>query len=257
LKPKPDTEIALWIGTLRARDQGADLVDSGFKTRFEGKRMRRPVLSTLEEKVDPSRACVLVIDVQNEFCARSGAFHRTGHGVDLIEAMVPNLLEFIDRARAVGCPVIFARAIYDEHFLAPNWQDPDILCNLAVPRCRTGTWGAEFYRVEPRPREIVVTKHRYSAFIETELDTILRARGVETLILTGVATNVCVESTARDGFMKDYYIVVVDDCTGTSSLGAQQATLENIRNYFGRVASSADIIKAWLMRAPAAPPPAS
>ena len=210
--------------------------------------MRRHVLSTLEEKVDPSRACVLVIDVQNEFCARSGAFQRTGHDVDLIEAMVPSLLELIDRARAVGCPVIFVRAIYDEHFLAPNWRDPDILCNLSVPRCRSGTWGAEFYQVRPRDGEIVVTKHRYSAFIETELDTILRARDVETLILTGVATNVCVESTARDGFMKDYYIVVVDDCTGTSSRSAHEATLENIRHYFGRVASSADIIKAWESR---------
>src|SRR3989442_11875092 len=102
-----------------------------------GEPMRRPVLSTLGAKVDPSRACVLVIDVQNEFCARSGAFHRTGHDVDRIEAMVPNLLEFIDRARAAGCPVIFVRAIYDEHFLAPNWRDPDILCDLTVPRCRT------------------------------------------------------------------------------------------------------------------------
>jgi ureidoacrylate peracid hydrolase len=213
--------------------------------------MRGPVLSTLEEKVDPSRACVLVIDVQNEFCARSGAFHRTGHDVNLIEAMVPTLLEFIDRARAVGCPVLFVRAIYDEHVLAPNWQDPDILCNLAVPRCRTGTWGAEFYKVEPRPGEVVVTKHRYSPFIETELDTILRARGVETLILTGVATDVCVESTARDGFMKDYYIVVVDDCTGTSSRRAHEATLESVRNYFGRVASSAEIVKAWAARASA------
>jgi ureidoacrylate peracid hydrolase len=210
--------------------------------------MRRHVLSTLEEKVDPARACVVVIDVQNEFCAREGAFQRTGHDVDLVQAMVPDLLNLIDRARAAGCPVIFVRAIYDEHFLAPNWGDPDILCNLSVPRCRTGTWGAEFYKVEPRPGEIVVTKHRYSAFVETELDTILRSMGVETLILTGVATNVCVESTARDGFMKDYYIVVVDDCTGTSSPSAQEATLENIRNYFGRVASAADIIKAWEAR---------
>ena len=212
--------------------------------------MRRQVLTTLEEKVDPSRACLLVIDVQNEFCARSGAFHRTGHAVDLVEAMVPNLLELIDRARAAGCPVIFVRAIYDEHHLAPNWRDPDILCDLSVPRCRSGSWGAEFYRVEPRPDEIVVTKHRYSAFIETELDVVLRSLGVETLILTGVATNVCVESTARDGFMKDYYIVVVDDCTGTSSETAQQATMENIRNYFGRVASSAELVKAWASARP-------
>jgi ureidoacrylate peracid hydrolase len=210
--------------------------------------MRGHVLTTLEEKVDPKRACVLVIDVQNEFCARDGAFHRVGHEIDLVEAMVPRLLTLIERAREAGCPVIFVRANYDEHFLAPNWGDPDIRCNLTVPRCRTGTWGFDFYKVQPLPHEIVVTKHRYSAFIETELDTILRSLGVETLILTGVATNVCVESTARDGFMKDYYIVVVDDCTGTSAATAQEATLDNIRNYFGRVASSAEIVKAWEAR---------
>ena len=73
----------------------------------------------------------------------------------------------------------------------------------------------------------------------------LRSTGIKSLILTGVATNVCVESTARDGFMKDYYIVMVSDCTAAESTAEHEAALHNIRNYFGAVASSDKIMAAW------------
>ena len=89
--------------------------------------------------------------------------------------------------------------------------------------------------------EIFIEKHTYSAFAGTELDRILRFRGIQTLVMTGVATNVCVESTLRDGFFNGYYIVVPEDCVGSSAQNLHDATIENVRGTFGEVTSLADL----------------
>jgi ureidoacrylate peracid hydrolase len=98
----------------------------------------------------------------------------------------------------------------------------------------------------------VVTKHRYSAFVNTDFETVLRARGIKTLILAGVTTDVCVESTARDAFMRDYHVLFLSDCTGVDDPAVQQAALERIDRYFGHVMSSEDVMQAWDHRQPTA-----
>ncbi|MFC2018953.1 cysteine hydrolase family protein, partial [Chloroflexota bacterium] len=89
------------------------------------------------------------------------------------------------------------------------------------------------------------TKHRYSAFIDTDLDLILRSQGIKTVIMTGVATNVCVESTARDASMKDYYVVFVKDCAASFTMRDHNATLRTMGTLFGTVASSQEVMGAW------------
>ncbi|MCX6021811.1 MAG: cysteine hydrolase, partial [Chloroflexi bacterium] len=112
--------------------------------------------------------------------------------------------------------------------------------------CLEGSWGFDWYGVGPLPGEAIVTKHRYSAFIGTDLDLILRAQKIETIICTGVVTNACVESTARDGFMMDYHVVFVDDSSATSSPETHEGTLQNIRGGFGVVVNAADVTEAWV-----------
>ena len=105
-----------------------------------------------------------------------------------------------------------------------------------------------FRRVDPvdaGPEDRVITKHRYSAFRGTNLDLVLRSRGTQTVILTGVATNACVESTGRDVYMHDYYLVFVGDATATTSQAAHDATLANIDQFFGQVATCEAIVGAW------------
>ena len=101
-------------------------------------------------------------------------------------------------------------------------------------------------RVRPEPGDAMVTKHRFNAFRNTDLDTILRARGVRTIVMTGVATNVCVETTARDGFMHDYYVVFTDDGTAAYAEEDHEATLRNIARYFGQVVDLADLRQIWM-----------
>ncbi|MBI3077562.1 MAG: cysteine hydrolase [Deltaproteobacteria bacterium] len=204
-----------------------------------------PFLRTLEEKVAPGNAALIVVDVQNDFCADKGYFAKTGHDVSMAQAMVPNLQPLIEGARRAGVMVLFVQAIYDPVYLAPPWYERNARNKLEMPRCLTGTWGADFYQVSPLPTETIVRKHRYSAFINTELDLILRSRQIKTVIMTGVATNVCVESTARDAFMKDYYVVFVDDCSATYSKELHEGTLKNIEACFGIVTTSREILGAW------------
>jgi ureidoacrylate peracid hydrolase len=210
--------------------------------------MRGDVRITLEDKLERGRSSLIVVDVQNDFCSPQGYFGSTGNDLSAVEAMMPKLQTLIDEARAAGVLVVFIQAIYDEQFLSRPWKERNIRRNLEVSRCLTGSWGADFYKVKPRQGDLVVHKHRYSAFIDTELDMILRARGIETLIMTGVATNVCVESTARDGFMKDYYIVFTSDCTATTSPQLQEVSMQNIRDHFGVVASSDEVTKVLRRR---------
>jgi ureidoacrylate peracid hydrolase len=88
-----------------------------------------------------------------------------------------------------------------------------------------------------------VTKHRYSAFVGTDLNLILRSKGIETLLFTGTVTNVCVETTARDGFNLDYNVILVEDCCGAYFPEEHVSTLTNISKYFGIVADSKTIME--------------
>ncbi len=203
------------------------------------------VLTTLEEKVAPAHCAVLVIDVQNDFCHDEGYLHRLGLDIASSQAMVPRLESFIEQARAAKAELIFVQGIYDSRYLAGPFIEKDLRAGLTVERCVEGSWGADFYRVRPLLSEPVVHKHRYSAFIGTGLEELLQKKKVKTLILTGVTTNVCVESTAREGFMRDYYIVFLNDCTATYSDEAHQASLRNIERHFGIVASSSEVARVW------------
>jgi ureidoacrylate peracid hydrolase len=195
--------------------------------------------------VDPSTTRFLVIDVQNDFCAEGGWFHKNGQDLTLIHDAVDRLVDFIDIARRAAMPPIFIRAIYDKIYLSPPMVERHRRTGLDLEHCVTGTWGADFFRVAPLEEELVFTKHRYSAFKDTELNAYLRAQRVENLILAGTTSNVCVESTARDAYMLDYHVVFLSDASATYQATAHEATLANIRRAFGIVATADEVTNAW------------
>lgn len=198
----------------------------------------------------PERTAILVIDVQNDFCDPNGSTARSGKSVQPVVEMVPRLARFLEAGRETGVRVIFVQ------MLQTPWTDSEVWLNRTaggrrVDKCLIGTWGAEFYGVAPRDGEPVVIKHRYSAFINTSLESILHTWEIETLVMTGVTTNTCVESTARDGFQRDYRIVMVSDCVSAYATSPHEAALENIRARFGQVATSGEIVAAWAPQAAA------
>jgi ureidoacrylate peracid hydrolase len=201
---------------------------------------------SLEERIDPRKTALVVVDVQNDFCHSDGAHGKLGGDLSAAQRMVPQLNLLVDAARGAGAQVIWIRTNHDERTTSKvAWEQRQRRRPGAEQICIPGSWGADFYGVEPVPGEAIVTKHRYSAFVNTDLELLLRSRGIETVIVTGVATNVCVESTARDAFMRDYYVVLVDDCSAAYSPERHTSTLNNIAEQFGLVVKSAEIFETW------------
>ena len=211
------------------------------------------MLTTLEEKVAPVHTAVLVIDMQNDFCAEGGMMQREGLDLSAVQAMAGRLPPFLDAARAAGALVVFVRNVYStdtNHYLSDAWLEQASRRRRGsytqYPVCAAGSWEGDYYgAVRPAENDPVITKHRYSAFHNTDLDTVLHARGVRTLVLTGVAANVCVETTAREAFVRDYYVVFPADGSACYSAEDQEATLRNIDRYFGEVVELAAIRAAW------------
>jgi ureidoacrylate peracid hydrolase len=193
--------------------------------------------------LSPQCAAVLVVDVQNDFCHERGAMGRLGFNMGPIQSSVCTLAQFVESARLAEIPVIFIATQHSETTNSQSWL-------ARGPRrggeiCAVGSWGAEFYGLAPAPSEPVVIKHRYSGFLGTDLDLVLRARERRSVLVTGVSTNVCVESTVRDACMLDYYAVLVSDCCGALTRAEHEAALHNVSSYFGRVVDSNMITEHW------------
>lgn len=203
------------------------------------------LLATLEQKAAPAHAALLVIDVQNDFVADGGFFDRIGADVRTVQKAIPNLVRLIGQARAAGVPVIFVQAIYDPQFLSAPMRERNLRRAVPMPRCLTGSWGADFYSVCPAEGEPVVIKHRYSAVMNTELDAVLKRRGIRSLLLTGVATDTCVESTGRDAYFIDYYVSIVSDCCGAASEADHLGALKRFDRDYGAIFSADEVIGAW------------
>jgi ureidoacrylate peracid hydrolase len=202
-------------------------------------------LRTLSEQTDPKVAALLVVDMQNDFCHPQGVSGKRGRQQTMTIEMAPRLEAFIKVCRSVGMPVMFVNTIHYPWTDSPSWVrrlDRDGGDSV----CRPGTWGAEFYAgIQPEEGEIIITKHRYSAFLGTNLDLVLRSRGIRSLLISGVGTNVCVESTLRDGYMRDYYIVLLEDCVGATDRELHEATLKNVGLHFGVVSNSNEVRNLW------------
>ncbi|HET8672926.1 MAG TPA: isochorismatase family cysteine hydrolase [Thermoleophilaceae bacterium] len=199
----------------------------------------------LASRLDPASTALLLIDFQNDFCAPGGFYDTVGNSLEKGQEAARRAAAFMPRAREEGVLVVLVRCVYDAPYVSDTMREWYDHKGFPLEYCRDGTWGAEFYEVQPEPGDIVVTKHRYSAFVDTELQAVLRSNRIENLLLAGVATNVCVESTARDAFMYDYRVTVLSDCTGTYSQALYEATLENMHRAFGTVATSDEVSALW------------
>jgi len=203
---------------------------------------------SFEERLDPASTALVVIDVQNDFTLPQGVCGQVGDDISPVAPMLERLKTLIDSARKSGVLIVFVRATYDEVVLSPALAEQHHRRGYPESICLSETNGAEFYKgFEPQnaPNEIVVTKHRYSPFSGSSIDLVLRVNGIRTLVLTGIATEVCVESTARDAFFRDYQVVLPEDCVGCYSEDRQKASLAVLARSFGIVTSSTQIAELW------------
>ena len=193
----------------------------------------------------PDHAALLVIDMQNDFCAEGGFLQRErNYDVRFAKVVAGNIQKVVAAARLSGMPVAWVRSIYDFKYLTAA----HIAKRGKEGCCLEGTWGADFFEIAPAPGELIVDKHSFNAFRDTALDASLRAQGVATLVVTGVATNVCVDSTLREGFFLGYHIILLEDCVGSNSRAGHEGTLATVRNNIGTVVPSGVLVEALAAR---------
>ena len=199
--------------------------------------------------LDPRAAAVVIVDVQNDFCHEDGAAAKMGLDISAVQAVVPAIEELIDLAREMDVPRIYLRGEHSRWFNGDVWirrgAKGRSVDAIRIPMVEAGSWGADFYRVSPREDELVITKHRYSGFAYTPLELALQALRVTNVVISGTATNVCVEATARDAIMRGYYPVVVADCVASGQEHLHRNALEDMAEYLGAVVQFADVREAW------------
>ena len=175
-----------------------------------------------------ARPALLVVDMVNDFV--TGVF-----GSERSLAMVPRLAALLARTRAAGVPVVYCS---DSHLAGI-----DVELTVHPDHAIRGTWGAEIVpELAPEPADYSLTKRRYSAFFGTELEVLLRELDVDTVLLTGVATNGCVRHTAADAFFHGFKVVVVEDCVESRDEASQRLGLEQMERAYGASIVASDAL---------------
>ena len=229
-----------------------------------------PADFTLEARPHPfalnlATSAVLVIDMQNDFGAEGGMFARAGIDISMIQRAVGPTASVLAAARRRGMPIIYLKMAFKPDLSDAGPADsPNHLRHL---RLSVGTlvnapdgaesrilirdtWNTDILpELAPMAGDVVIYKHRFSGFFETELDTALKSRGIRQLVVTGCTTSICVEATIRDAMFRNYSCVLLSDCTGEPigydmSRSNHDASLLNVEVLFGWVSSSDRFIGA-------------
>lgn len=182
----------------------------------------------------PARAALLVVDMQHFFLDPESPTFTCG-GLAILDR-VRNLIEAY---RAAELPVIFTRHVHH-----PDHLDAGIMGWWWQGMCLEGSPESEIpTEIEPLPNEKVILKHRYSAFYNTDLETVLRVLKVEDLVISGIMTNMCVESSTRDAYYRDYRVLLPADATGSINEEMHLASLLNLAFGFAWVTETATILE--------------
>ncbi|MEO9947431.1 pyrimidine utilization protein B [Paraglaciecola sp.] len=200
---------------------------------------------------DVTETALIVVDMQNAYASKNGYLDKAGFDISSTGPVIAQTAKAIAAARKANMPIVFFQNGWDNKYAeaggpgSPNWyksnalktmrKNPELMGTLLAK----GTWDYELVdELIPQEGDIIIPKTRYSGFFNTNLDSMMRSRGIRNLVFTGIATNVCVESTLRDGFFLEYFGVVLADATyQAGSDMIQESALFNIATFFGWVSS--------------------
>lgn len=214
----------------------------------------RPAPITL----DTARTALIVVDMQNAFATKGGMFDLAGHDISGAAPVVELHKRLLPSVRAARVQVIYLQMAFKPDLSdaggpdSPAWhkelalrmmrERPELAGKLLID----GSWDAQIVDgMEPQDDDIVIRKSRYNGFTGTDLDAILKGRGIRHLLFTGIATNICVESTARNAFFNEFWPILISDAMNHAGPEfTRQATLWNFENVLGWVTDSAAVLKA-------------
>ena len=210
-------------------------------------------------RLSPRDTAVVVVDMQNAYASKGGYLDLAGFDIEGARGVIERIVRVLDTARGAGLPVIFFQNGWDADYVeaggegSPNFHKSNALKTMrARPELdgkllARGGWDYELVEaLAPKPGDLRLHKTRYSGFFNSQLDSTLRSRGVRNIVFVGIATNVCVESTLRDGFMLEYFGVMLEDaCHQAGPEFLQAATVFNVETFFGWVSTTADFCSAF------------
>ncbi|MBL6080866.1 isochorismatase family protein [Belnapia sp. T18] len=209
--------------------------------------------------VVPEETALIVVDMQNAYLSPGGYIDLVGFDVGGSPPVIEEAARAIAACRGAGIPVIYLQNGFsaDQREAggpsAPVWHKSNALKFMRANEAYAGTlithgtWDHAIVNpLAPQPGDIVVPKSRYSGFAGTGLEQILASRRIRTVLVAGVATNVCVESTIRDAYHREFFPVMVTDATMAAGPGAQEATEFNVEKFFGWLTTGAELRAALL-----------
>ena len=196
--------------------------------------------------MNPAQTALVLIEYQNDFTSVGGTLHNAVKGVMESTNMLANTVATVKQARAAGVTIVFVPITFTPDYRELSPTPYGILKGVVESQSfRQGTWGAEITDVlKPQPTDIVVEgKRGLCGFASTNLDFILRSRGINTIALGGFLTNCCVESTMRTGYENGYNVITLKDCTATLSEEEQNLAVEKNYPMFSRPMSHIEFLR--------------
>jgi ureidoacrylate peracid hydrolase len=190
---------------------------------------------------------LIVVDMQNAFCHLDGSITRIGHNIEMLQGAITGCQCLVEAARTTDVPIVFTRYVFRSDYRDGGLLVQELMPELAkADALKAGTWDVEVVdELTPLPGDFIIDKNRYSAFYGTGLEPVLTSLGINSLVICGVATNLCVETTARDAMQRDYRTFIVRDATGDLDQGRHEFALATLAFGFGRVVNVDDVVEAW------------
>ncbi|MGP0108937.1 MAG: cysteine hydrolase [Acidimicrobiales bacterium] len=197
--------------------------------------------------IDPTTTAVVLIEYQNDFTSDGGVLHGAVEAVMAKTGMLDKTQDVVDAARRAGATVMHAPITFHEGYNEISSHPYGILKGVVDGNAFVkGTWGAAIVdELTPREGDIVIEgKRGLDTFASTNLDFILRSKGITTIVLGGFLTNCCVESTMRSGYENGYQVITLNDCVAATSVEEHENALAYDYPMFSRPMSSAEFIGA-------------
>lgn len=195
----------------------------------------------MNNKTQHKKIGILVIDIQNDFCHDDGVFAKQGLDVKPAQEVTPRIKAFINEVRKYDVPVIYTRQVESDD-VSPENLKRLFASGKLVRVCEPHSWGSELYQLEPAEGEYVIEKHTYDAFSNPRLKQILEEKGVNTPVITGVNTDICIDTTVRRAFTEGYHVLVPRDLIATMNVDGEKYFLEIFDKFFGDVVSSSETL---------------
>lgn len=201
----------------------------------------------------PNQTALMIIDMQNDLCVRGAPSGPYSGMLPNLDKIVSNIEKLSSAARNAGVSVVYTKAITYKNrgsaslvYIRNMMKVHKVVSPKDIPeQVVDGTYGCEVVKeISPRDGDIIVRKHRPSAFIGTDLDLILRFRGIRTLVVTGVVTEGCVENTIRDAYCLDYFVVVARDAVGSANQRFHEHSLEYFESRYD-VVNTSELLDMW------------